>query len=94
MDSSNTGVTFRLTAASLDVTVDVRLRSFGDRWVAVADVSGRHEVGLGANPRQALRGALASLGDVVTRHLLADPALFGASTALGRAARSAPDRAG
>ena len=94
MNSTSDGVTFRLTAASLDVTVEIRLRSFGERWVAVADVSGRQEVGLGGSPRQALRGALASLGDVVTRHLLADPALFGASAALAGARQPTPKRAG
>lgn len=63
----------------LDFTVDVRLARFGDRWLAVADIADEPEVGLGQSARQALEAALASLGDVAARALLADTALLAAS---------------
>lgn len=68
---------FRIGAASLDFYVDVRLRSFDGRWLAVADIGGEHEVGLGSSPREALTASLASLGAAATAELLADPKLMG-----------------
>ena len=62
----------RLTAPAVHFWVDVRLRSWGDRWVAVADIAGEPELGLGRSARQALEGALASLGRQTARALLAD----------------------
>jgi hypothetical protein len=52
----------RLSAPTLDFWVDVRLRAFGDRWVAAADIAGEVEIGLAASPRQALMASLAPLG--------------------------------
>jgi hypothetical protein len=72
-------VNFRLTATDLDFWVDVRIRSFGDRWMAVAHIGGDPEIGLGATAREALAGSLGSLGDRAATVLLADPQLFGIS---------------
>jgi len=69
-------VKFRLTAPAVDFWVDVRLRSWGDRWLAVADIAGEPELGLGGSARQALEGALASLGGRTARAFLADPSLL------------------
>ncbi len=79
---SGPAVDFRLSSPSLDVAADVQLRPFGDRWVAVARIADDHHVGIGSSPRQALVSALASLGDIVTRMLLADTSLLGPSAAL------------
>lgn len=73
----------RITAAALDFYVDVRLRSFGakqadgsgERWLAIADIGGAHEIGLGRDLREALTASLASLGAAATVALLADPQL-------------------
>jgi hypothetical protein len=72
-------VNFRLTASDLDFWVDVRLRSFGDRWIAVADIGGDPEIGVGATAREALAGSLGSLGDRAATAFLADAQLFGVS---------------
>lgn len=70
---------FRLSAPSLSFWVDVRLRCFGDRWIAVAQLAGVQELGLGATARQALTAALEPLGRSAVRALLADLALLGVS---------------
>jgi hypothetical protein len=76
-------VNFRLTAPDLDFWVDVRLCSFGDRWMAVADIGGDPEVGLGATARLALAGSLTYLGDRAAAALLADPQLLAVSRTIG-----------
>jgi hypothetical protein len=81
-------VQFRLAAPVVDFWVDVRLRSWGDRWLAVADIAGEPEIGLGRTARQALEGALASLGQRTARALLADPALAAASADIAEQGRS------
>lgn len=43
-------VKLRLRASCLEFWVGVRLRNFGGRWVAVAEIAGEHELGLGATP--------------------------------------------
>lgn len=53
----------RLTHPDLDFWVDVRLREWGGRWLAVADLAGEPDVGTGLDPREAIRAALASLGE-------------------------------
>lgn len=82
--TSTAGMTLdvRLSPPTLDFWVDVRLRSFGDRWVAAADIAGDVEVGLGPNARQALNAALGSLGEPARSELLADPALLAPSTVM------------
>lgn len=81
-------VKFRLVARSLDFWVDVRLRCFGDRWIAVAELAGAQELGLGMNARQALTATLAPLGPRATRELLADPALMAVSCSVANFSRS------
>ena len=68
---------FRLAAAGYDFWVDVRLRDFGGRWVAVADIAGELELGLASTPRAALAAALSCLGERAAAQLLADPTLLG-----------------
>lgn len=70
---------FALRARSLDFWVDVRLRDFDGRWLAVAEIAGEHEIGLGASAREALTAALSCLGPGATEALLADPQLPGVS---------------
>jgi 2-haloalkanoic acid dehalogenase type II len=71
-------VEFRLTAPEVDFWIDVRLRSWGHRWLAVADIAGEPEIGLGRNARQAVEGALASLGQRTARAFLAEPSSLAA----------------
>ena len=68
---------FRITASSLDFFVDVRLRDFGGRWLAVAEISGDYEIGLGRGPHEALAASLVLFGDSAAAALLADPQLMG-----------------
>ena len=77
-------VQFRLTAAGFEFWVDVRLRSWGDRWLAVADISGEPEIGLGQTARRALEGALESLGRRAARAFLADAALSAVTAEISR----------
>lgn len=43
----------RLTHPALDFWIDVRLREFNGRWLAVADPAGTPEVGMGEAPAEA-----------------------------------------
>jgi hypothetical protein len=43
--------------------IAVRLREFGGRWLAGADIAGEPDIGIGMQPREAIRDALASLGE-------------------------------
>src|SRR5687767_10465577 len=57
----------------------------GGRWLAVADIAGEREIGLGRSPREALTASLSSLGAQATTALLADPQLIGISgSVMGR----------
>ncbi len=40
-------VQLRLTSPFLSFYVDVRLRNFNGRWLAVADIAGDKEIGIG-----------------------------------------------
>ncbi len=62
----------RLTAPSLDFWVDIRPRSFGGRWIAVADIAGDKAVGTGTSARAAMREALAPLGGRASAALIAN----------------------
>ena len=53
------------------IGVDVRIREFDGRWLAVADLAGEPELGLGQDPREALCVVLAPLGPQWTRQLAA-----------------------
>ena len=76
MTTAATNLDVRLTAPSLDLVVDVNLRSSGDRWIAAADIAGELQIGLAATARQALAASLASFGDRVRTLLLADLSLL------------------
>src|SRR5918992_317850 len=80
-------VEFRLGTAMGSV-MDVSVRSFGDRWVAVATIADRMEHGLGRTAREALAGALASLGQPAVTVLLADLALLAPSVEIARHQRA------
>lgn len=75
-------VNFRLGAPQLDFYVDVRLRSFDGRWMAVAEIAGEHEIGLASTARDALAASLSSLGAAAATALLADPRLIGVSSSV------------
>ena len=66
---------FRLAASDLDFHVDVALRNVAGRWLAVADIAGDKEIGLGLSPREALAASLSSLGPVAAARLMTDPQL-------------------
>ena len=51
-----------LTHRDLALWIDVRLREFDGRWLAVADFADEPDVGVGHDPRVALREALMALG--------------------------------
>jgi hypothetical protein len=72
-------VRFRLETLDVPAGIDVRLDSFGDRWVATVS-DGRHtEIGLAAVARSALSSAVHALAPRSAQALLADPQLFGVS---------------
>ncbi|MEP7378164.1 MAG: hypothetical protein ABI725_01225 [Chloroflexota bacterium] len=51
----------RLTSDSLPFWVNVDLRDYNGRWVAVADLAGERELGLGVFAREAVLDAVAAL---------------------------------
>ena len=61
----------RFTHPDLDSWIDVRLRDFDDRWLAVADLADKPGVGVRETAEEALQGALASLGERMARELVA-----------------------
>jgi hypothetical protein len=63
-----------LTHPALDFWIDVRLREFEGRWLAVADLADTPELGTGHMPAEALRRALAPFGAGL-RDVLVDRAL-------------------
>lgn len=69
-------VTFRIRAAELNFYVDVGLRNFDGRWLAVADIAGEHDIGLGRSAQEALAASLSSLGTAAATALMADPQLL------------------
>ena len=77
-------VQFRLSAPALPGGAEVRLRSFGERWVAVARIDGLSRSGLGIDPRQALSASLADLPASTATVLLADLALLQPSVEIAR----------
>ena len=62
----------RLTHPALDFWIDVSVRQLNGRWLAVADLAGEPDVGLGNTPREALWGALSSFRLVLRADLLHD----------------------
>jgi hypothetical protein len=75
-------VNTRLASEQLGLTIEVRLRQLDGRWLAVAEIDGEPEVGIGATPRVALAAALATLGERAAAALMADPQLLGVSLAV------------
>jgi hypothetical protein len=71
-------VNLRLRASDLPFWVDVRLRSFGDRWIAVVEIVDEMDLGVGLSAREALTAALSPLGQRATLALLSDPQLLSA----------------
>jgi hypothetical protein len=69
----------RLSSPALDFHVDVRLTSRAGRWVAVAEIAGEREIGLGRTAHEALAASLWPLGRDAAAVLLADPGLMAAS---------------
>jgi len=67
----------RIRAPKLDFYVDVRLRNFGARWLAVALIADDYEIGLGHTAGEALAASLSSFGPTAAEALLADPQLLG-----------------
>jgi hypothetical protein len=59
----------RLTHPAIDFWVDVRMESFGPRWLAVADLASTPEIGVGWRPDLAVLMALWPLGASVARQL-------------------------
>ncbi len=53
---------FRLSHPALDFWIDVRMRELNGRWLAVADLAGTPEVGVGETAEEALGGALTAFG--------------------------------
>jgi hypothetical protein len=78
-------VDIRLHAPELDFWVDVRLREFSGRWLAVAEISGDREIGLGRSAREALAASLGSLGDRAASALMAYTKLLGPTIQTRRA---------
>jgi hypothetical protein len=69
----------RLSSPLLDFFVDVRLTSRGARWIAVAEIAGDREIGLGRTAHEALAASIGSLEPQTVAVLLADPGLMVAS---------------
>jgi hypothetical protein len=61
----------RLMHPRLDFWVDVRVRVFDGRWLAVADLAGDHDMGFGLGPSEALDHALASFPRTIRHALVA-----------------------
>jgi len=59
----------RLTHPDLDFWIDVRLSEWDGRWLAVADLADEPDVGTAADAREAIRGALASLGEPIATEM-------------------------
>jgi hypothetical protein len=70
-------IELRLTHPALDFWIDVRLRRFGDTWLAVADLASAPEVAVAARPDLALLLALWPLGPAVAKRLAARATLPG-----------------
>jgi hypothetical protein len=81
-------VQVRLGAAGPGSSVEVSLRSFGDRWMAVAPIGGEPQIGLGRTAREALVASLVSLGQPAVRALLVDLALLAPSVEIARQGRA------
>jgi hypothetical protein len=68
--------------------IEVRMRRFGERWVAQASGAGSPNVGVATTPRAALAAALAPLGERAARVMLADLSLLEPSIEIAALAAS------
>jgi len=59
----------RLTHPDLPFWVDVRVREFDGRWLAVADLAGQPEIGVGTSAEAALGGLFAVFGPRLAEEL-------------------------
>ena len=67
----------------LDFHMDVRWRPYTrGTWTATADLGGDHDVGMGREPREAIRGALSALGERYAREMARDADTDGVLDAL------------
>ena len=65
----------RLTHSELDFWIDVRLREWDGKWLAVADLADEPDIGTSQDPREAVREALTALGPRLASELAADAPL-------------------
>jgi hypothetical protein len=75
-------VCFRLVADLAGVDADVRLRKSADRWISVADSSGRRVTGIGPTARAAIVASIDWLGAAAVSEFLVDLRLFEVSRRL------------
>jgi hypothetical protein len=75
MTAAEGTIRFTLQPASPMPSIDVRMRRFGERWVAEAQ-SELPNTGIAQTPREALAAALSPLGTAVVTLLLADLSLL------------------
>jgi hypothetical protein len=61
----------RLTHPELDFWIDVRLREFGGKWLAVADLAEAPDIGTSEDSIEAVRDALMALGPRLAGELAA-----------------------
>jgi hypothetical protein len=80
-------IQFTITPVAPLPAVEVRMRRFGERWVAQAGPVSP-SVGVACTPREALAAALAPLGERTTRLLLADLSLLEPSVEVAALARA------
>jgi hypothetical protein len=64
-------IELRLTHPAIDFWVDVRLRRFGNSWLAVADLASTPEPAVASRPDLALLLALWPLGPAMASRLVA-----------------------
>jgi hypothetical protein len=81
-------IQFTLAPVAPLPAVEVRMRRFGERWVAEAG-SAYPNVGVACSPREALAAALAPLGERTVRLLLADLSLLEPSCEIAQMERAA-----
>ena len=60
----------RLTHPELDFWVDMRLREFHGRWLAVADLADEPDIGTSEDPREALQESLLALGEEIAGRMV------------------------
>jgi hypothetical protein len=68
-------IQFTIEPAAPLPSIDVRMRRFGERWVAEVG-GGLPTIGMALTPRDALNAALEPLGDRAVRLLMADLSLL------------------